>query len=77
MAARGRPRQTVRPVVFVVKLVLYPGADDDLLRYLEAAGPRLRATLVKLAMRQGALSRPGQSVEPASEEFAGFDELWQ
>ena len=77
MAARGRPRQAVRPVVFVVKLVLYPGADDDLLRYLEVAGPRLRATLVKLAMRQGALSRPAQAVEPVTDEFEGFDGLWQ
>ena len=77
MAARGRPRQTVRPIVLAVKLVLYPGADDDLLRYLEAAGPRLRATLVKLAMRQGALSHLAQAAEPVSEEFEGFDSLWQ
>jgi hypothetical protein len=77
MAKRGRPANVVPPLVVSVKLRLYPGQDDDLIAYLACSGPRLRATLVKLAMRQGALSRPAQAAEPATDEFDGFDGLWQ
>lgn len=50
---RGRPRQTTTPIVYSVKLVLYPGRDDDLIVYLDAAPARKRAALVKAAMRSG------------------------
>lgn len=53
MTRRGRPRRDRQPVVYSVKLVLYPGEDDDLISYLEAAPNRKRAAAVKTAMRSG------------------------
>jgi hypothetical protein len=49
----GRPTKGQAPIVFSVKLVLYEGEDDDLLRYLRSAPVRKRAAAVKLAMRSG------------------------
>ncbi len=72
---RGRRRQVTRPLVFSLKLVLYPGVDDDLIDYLDSAGPRLRATLVKLAMRNGQADTKVTSA--AAEEELSFDGLMQ
>lgn len=70
---RGRPRQPVRPVVFSVKLVLHPSEDDDLIAYLQSAPPRLRATLIKMAMRNGQLQKTVQTTEADTEiEFEGL-----
>lgn len=73
--ARGRRRQAIRPVVYSVKLVLYPSVDDDLIAYLSLAGPRLRATLVKLAMRNGRLN--DSVAHAASDDDFSFDDLMQ
>lgn len=53
MGKRGRPRRTATPGVYNVKLVLYPGQDDDLIAYLDAAPARKRAAAIKTAMRSG------------------------
>ena len=61
MARRGRPpspRAAAARVVHI-KLRLYPGEDDDLSDFFSAIAPRLRATLVKQALRHGA-----QAVSP-------------
>mgnify|MGYP001569838827 CR=1 FL=1 len=72
---RGRRPESVRPIVYSVKLVLRPGVDDDLIDYLHSAGPRLRATLVKLAMRNGQAGMKGTTA--AAEEELSFDGLMQ
>jgi hypothetical protein len=83
MTKPGRPRQTLRPLVASIKLVLYPGQDDDLIDYLAAAGPRLRATLVKLAMREGMATKGALATQAAGavrveeEGFDAFDQLLQ
>ena len=74
MARRGRPANAVRPVVVSVKLLLYPGQDDDLIAYLTGGGPRLRATLVKLALREGRM--PLHPPQPEEDDL-DFDGLLQ
>jgi hypothetical protein len=49
----GRPCRTTKAVVHQVKLVLTPGEDDDLIRYLETLPARAKASAVKAAMRSG------------------------
>lgn len=69
----GRPRQPVTPVIFSVKLILRPGEDDDLIAFLRTAPPRLRATLVKLALRSGRV--PVIPTESGIDEDIEFDGL--
>ena len=71
---RGRRPESVRPIVYSVKLVLRPGVDDDLIDYLHSAGPRLRATMINMAMRNGRLATA--TIEQADEELS-FDQLLQ
>jgi len=49
----GRPRKTVAIVVHQVKLVLTPGEDDDLIRFMDGLPARAKANAVKAAMRSG------------------------
>ena len=72
---RGRPRLPIRPIVFSIKLVLHSGRDDDLIEYLKSAGPRLRATLVKLGLRGSPLVQP--SGEATREDDLSLDSLLQ
>ena len=55
MGQRGRPPSpraaTVRWVH--IKLGLYPGQDDDLIAFFASAPHRLRAAMVKRALRSG------------------------
>jgi hypothetical protein len=39
-----------------IKLRLYPGEDDDLIAFFDGIIPRLRAAMVKQALREGAVS---------------------
>ena len=66
MARRGRPRKAGRPVVVHIRLRLWPGEDDDLIRLL--ATPRKRARLVKMALRGADLSRLAEASAVPSEE---------
>jgi hypothetical protein len=49
MARSRRPAVVVIPI----KLWLIPGRDDDIIAYLQTAGPRQRAAAVVRAMRGG------------------------
>lgn len=73
MTRRGRPPLAIQPVVFSVKLLLYPGSDDDLINYLRSAKPGLRSTMIKIAMRNGRLVTPQAC--PTDEDEPSFDEL--
>jgi len=55
MSRRGRPPspRAASATIVHVKLRLYPGEDDDLIAFFEAALPRLRAAMVKQALRSG------------------------
>ncbi|WP_322794663.1 hypothetical protein [Thermoflexus sp.] len=66
MGRRGRPRKEGEPVVIHIRLRLWPGEDDDLIRLL--AEPRKRARLVRMALRGADLSRLAASHEGPSEE---------
>lgn len=65
MARRGRPRKEGRPVIIHIRLRLWPGEDDDLIRLL--ASPRARARVVKAALRGADLSRLAAETEGPSE----------
>lgn len=43
MAKRGRPKLTVLPRIYYIKLRLYPGRDDDLIAALEPCANRAQA----------------------------------
>ncbi|WP_376791499.1 hypothetical protein [Thermoflexus sp.] len=66
MGRRGRPRKEGRPVVVHIRLRLWPGEDDDLIRLL--ATPRLRARIVRAALRGADLSRLAEASNGPSEE---------
>ena len=55
MAKRGRPPSVRAASAWVVqiKLRLYPGEDDDLIAFLAGVPRRLRAAMVKRALRSG------------------------
>jgi len=72
--ARGRQSQEIKPMVFPLKLVLYPGADDDLIGYLQSAPPRLRSTMVKIAMRNG---QKKAVVQPEVDDEMNFNGLFR
>ena len=65
---KGRPRLSSPPTIIQVKIRLYPGQDDDLIAFFASIPARLRATMVKQALRSGA------SVEEAPDEDL-FDAL--
>jgi hypothetical protein len=52
----ARPRLAERPRLVQIKLRLYRGMDDDLIRFFASVPPRLRATMVKQALRSGVSS---------------------
>ena len=43
-------------MILRVKLRLYPGEDDDLIVFFDSIPHRLRATMVKQALRSGTLT---------------------
>ena len=58
MAARGRPRsaRAASARIVRIKLRLYPGEDEDLIAFFTAVPHRLRAAMVKRALRSGVLT---------------------
>ncbi|MHB1458568.1 MAG: hypothetical protein ACYC0V_16790 [Armatimonadota bacterium] len=55
MTKRGRPPspRAASARMIHIKLRLYPGEDDDLIAFFDGIIPRLRAALVKQALRSG------------------------
>ena len=51
---RGRPRSNRKTQIVQVKLRLYPEEDDDLIAFFDSIPRRLRAAMVKQALRSGA-----------------------
>ncbi len=72
---RGRPRKPGKPIVIHVRLRLWPGEDDDLIRLL--ASPRTRARLIRAALRGADVARLASSGDgPRPEEMQeAFDRL--
>ena len=73
MARRGRPpsSRAASARVVHVKLRLYPGEDDDLISFFDAIIPRLRAAMVKQALREG--THGGDRTQPADDLLAALD----
>lgn len=69
MAKRGRPHspRAASARMIHIKLRLYPGEDDDLIAFFDGIIPRLRAVLVKQALRSG--------VQDTSQTVASDDRL--
>ena len=53
-------------MIVQIKLRLYPGEDDDLIAFFDSIPHRLRATMVKQALRSGTLT--------ANEELTADDD---
>ena len=55
MTSRGRPHseRAASAHLVQIKLRLYPNEDDDLIAFFANIPPRLRAALVKQALRSG------------------------
>jgi hypothetical protein len=72
----GRPPLEQPPVVVQVKLLLYPGRDDDLIAFLAAVPARHKAAAVKARLRTGQTATfqiPG--LPDDAEIDAGLNEL--
>jgi len=76
MARRGRPPspRAASARVVHIKLRLYPGEDDDLIAFFEVIIPRLRAAMVKQALRSGTGEVPGRQSE-AEDVVDALDKL--
>lgn len=70
MASRGRPRRATAPLVINLKLLLYPGEDDDLRAFFAATPPRQRASAVKTALRTGNIAAAAVETGPEDAELA-------
>jgi hypothetical protein len=57
-----------------VKLRLYPGEDDDLIAFFDQSLPRLRAAMVKRALRSGT-TIPADVLDPDEEAMEMLDSL--
>ena len=71
MAKRGRPRspRTASATIVNVKMRLYAGEDDDLIDFFAAIPGRLRAAMVKQALRSGIQSGCDETPNQDSELF--------
>ncbi len=58
-----------------VKLRLYPGEDDDLIVFFDSIPHRLRATMVKQALRSGTLTANEELTEDDDQLFEALDAL--
>ncbi len=68
---RGRPRSTDKVKVVQVKIRLYE-SDGDLIAFFDSIPPRLRAVMVKRALRSGMGEMP---VEKQEDMFGALDSL--
>lgn len=77
MVGRGRPRSSraTAATIIRVKLRLYPGEDDDLIVFFDSIPYRLRATMVKQALRSGTQTSNEESTAVDDELFEALDLL--
>ena len=68
----GRPRSRRQVRIVQVKLRLYLGEDDDLIAFFESIPPRLRAVMVKQALRSGAPRSEGGEDEDLFDALDAF-----
>lgn len=68
---RGRPKSKEKAKVIQVKIRLYE-SDGDLLAFFESIPPRLRAAMVKRALRSGMEEMP---IEKQEDMFGALDSL--
>lgn len=68
---RGRPKSQKKARVIQVKIRLYE-SDSDLLAFFESIPPRLRAAMVKRALRSGMGEIP---IEAQEDIFGALDSL--
>ncbi len=66
MAKRGRPPspRAAAATIVNVKMRLYPDEDDDLIRFFASVPRRLRAVMVKQALRSGLGEGRSESTDP-------------
>jgi len=68
---RGRPKSQKKAEVIQIKIRLYE-TDGDLLAFFESIPPRLRAAMVKRALRSGMGEMP---IEKQEDMFGALDSL--
>ena len=75
MAKRGRPRspRAASSRIVHIKLRLYPGEDDDLIAFFDGIFPRLRAAMVKQALRSGVVGSVACSDPPEDSVLGALD----
>ena len=71
MAKRGRPRsrRAASARVVNVKMRLYAGEDDDLIHFFASIPRRLRAAMVKQALRSGVQTSCDKTLNQEEEVF--------
>ena len=69
---RGRPRSHRQVRIVQVKLRLYSGEDDDLIAFFASIPLRLRAAMVKQALRSGAAQSAGDEDEDLFDALDAF-----
>ena len=75
MAKRGRPPspRAASARIVHIKLRLYPGEDDDLVAFFDGIFPRLRAAMVKQALRSGVAGPLADGDSPEDEVLDALD----
>lgn len=77
MINRGRPRsdRAASAKVIHIKLRLYPGEDDDLIVFFDSIPHRLRAIMVKQALRSGTQTSCHDTLPDEDELLDALDSL--
>jgi len=77
MVPRGCPRSSraTTATIVRVKLRLYPGEDDDLIVFFDSIPYRLRATMVKQALRSGTQTSNEELTDDDDQLFEALDSL--
>lgn len=75
MAKRGRPRspRAASAKIINVKMRLYPGEDNDLIVFFASIPWRLRAAMVKHALRSGVQSSCDEDLNQEEELFEALE----
>ena len=75
MAKRGRPRspRAASAKIINVKMRLYPGEDNDLIVFFASIPWRLRAVMVKQALRSGVQSATRETPADEDELFEALE----
>jgi hypothetical protein len=75
VAKRGRPRspRAASARIVNVKMRLYSGEDDDLIDFFASIPRRLRAAMVRQALRSGVQSSCGETLNREDELFEALE----